>query len=227
MSPARHLDPATVLAYTAGALSPAMAVVAATHLSVCDHCRTQVRDAEQIGGVLIEQQQPTLADQAHRERLREAMFERPGETQAAVPSLAVARLRAQVDASDPDRLPAPLHPYFGSSLRALKWRWMAPGMHCIRSTGATRSELFMLRIAPGKSMPLHSHGRSELTQILSGAYDDVLGHFGPGDVADLDSDVLHQPVTAAGVPCICVAALDAPLRFPGWFARKLQPLVRL
>ena len=104
---------------------------------------------------------------------------------------------------------------------------MAPGVHCIRSEGVGGGNLFMLKIAPGKSMPLHSHGRSELTQILQGAYDDVLGHFGPGDVADLDSDVMHQPVTAAGVPCVCVAALDAPLRFPGWLARKLQPLVGL
>ncbi|PZQ21005.1 MAG: transcriptional regulator, partial [Stenotrophomonas acidaminiphila] len=46
-------------------------------------------------------------------------------------------------------------------------------------------------------------------------------------VADLDSDVEHQPVTVPGTACICVSALDAPLRFPGWFARKLQPLFKL
>ena len=72
-----------------------------------------------------------------------------------------------------------------------------------------------------------AHGEanvSELTQILRGAYDDSLGHFAPGDVADLDSDVEHQPVTTPGVACICVSALDAPLVFSGWFARKLQPL---
>ena len=44
------------------------------------------------------------------------------------------------------------------------------------------------------------------------------------DVADLDPETEHQPVTSPGEPCICVAALDAPLRFPGWFARRLQPL---
>ncbi len=63
--------------------------------------------------------------------------------------------------------------------------------------------------------------------ILRGAYDDALGHFAPGDVADLDDAVEHQPVTAAGVHCICVAATDAPLRFSGWMARTLQPLFRL
>jgi len=104
---------------------------------------------------------------------------------------------------------------------------MAPGVHMIRAARGSGDTLILLRIAPGKSMPLHSHQGTELTQILRGAYDDVLGHFGPGDVADLDNEIEHRPVTAPGAPCICVAALDAPLRFPGWLARKLQPLVGL
>jgi putative transcriptional regulator len=128
---------------------------------------------------------------------------------------------------DDDRLPAPLHPYFGPSYRALKWRWMAPGVHCIRATGTKSGTLLMLKIGPGRSMPVHSHGGTELTQILRGAYHDALGHFAPGDVADLDSDVEHQPVTVPGIACICVSALDAPLRFPGWLARRLQPLFKL
>jgi len=87
--------------------------------------------------------------------------------------------------------------------------------------------LIMLKIAPGKCLPMHSHGSSELTQLLRGAYDDSLGHFAPGDVADLDSQVEHQPVTTPGVACICVSALDAPLVFSGWFARKLQQVFKL
>lgn len=224
MTPRHHLDPATVMAYAAGAMPPELAVIVATHLSVCAHCRHLVRDAERIGGLLVEQQQPSGMDAARRHALRASMLARLDE---AVPALAPATDPEEAAPADPDRLPVPLHPYFGSSLRALKWRWMAPGMHCIRARRSGSGSLFMLKIAPGKSMPLHSHGRSELTQILQGAYDDTLGHFAPGDVADLDSEVLHQPVTSPGVPCICVAALDAPLRFPGWLARKLQPLVGL
>jgi len=126
-----------------------------------------------------------------------------------------------------DALPRPLQPYFGKSWKALRWRWMAPGVHMIRAPRSSGDTLILLRIAPGKSMPVHSHGGSELTQILKGAYDDELGHFGPGDMADLDSDIEHQPVTSPGVPCICVAALDGPLQFRGWLARKLQPMVGL
>jgi putative transcriptional regulator len=223
MTPRHHLDPSTVMAYAAGALPLELGVIVATHLSVCAHCRRQVRDAERIGGLLVEQQQAAAGGDSRRDHLRAAMLERLDEV---VPAQSPTP-RVDADAGDPDRLPAPLHPYFGTSLGALKWRWMAPGVHCIRARRCGRGSLFMLKIAAGKSMPLHSHGRSELTQILQGAYSDALGHFAPGDVADLDSDVLHQPVTVPGVPCICVAALDAPLRFPGWLARKLQPLVGL
>jgi putative transcriptional regulator len=104
---------------------------------------------------------------------------------------------------------------------------MAPGVHCIRAKPSSTGTLLMLKIAPGRSMPLHGHCGTELTQILRGAYADALGHFAAGDVADLDSNIEHQPVTTPGAPCICVSALDAPLRFSGWLAQRLQPIFKI
>ena len=216
MSPRHHLDPATVVSYAAGALSPELAAVAATHLDVCAECRRSVARAEAVGGTLIGQQQPLPTPR--QAQLRADILEQLGPQASSAPP----QLR-EAPVHDPDRLPAPLHPYFGSSYRALKWRWMGPGMHFIRTTGPSGATMLMLRIGPGKRMPVHGHQGSELTQILRGAYDDDLGHFAAGDVADLDADTEHQPVTSAGAACICVSALDAPLRFPGWFARRLQP----
>ena len=51
----------------------------------------------------------------------------------------------------------------------------------------------------------------------------ALGQFAPGDIADLDSGVEHQPVPVPGTASICVSALDAPRRFPGWPSPRLQP----
>ncbi|MEY2149402.1 MULTISPECIES: ChrR family anti-sigma-E factor [Rhodanobacter] len=222
MSPRHHLDEATVVSFAAGALSPEMRAVAATHMEGCAQCRESLAQAEHIGGALLGQQQAAPADAARGARLREAMLALLDAESAAEPPV-----RQEAAPTDPDALPRPLQPYFGRSWRGLRWRWMAPGVHMIRAARGSGDTLILLRIAPGKSMPLHSHQGTELTQILRGAYDDVLGHFGPGDVADLDNEIEHRPVTAPGAPCICVAALDAPLRFPGWLARKLQPLVGL
>ena len=221
MTPKHHLDDTTLLSHSAGSLPPALAVVCATHLACCSQCRDRLLQIDQIGGVLMEQQ-----------------------LGSALPAGARAAMLARLDASaecdessseppvfepdqpeqDPDRLPAPLHPWFGSSMRRLRWRWVAPGLHRIRAQGIDGGDLMLLRVAPGSRLPLHSHQCNELTVVLDGAYSDMLGHFGPGDAADLDEDTLHQPVAATGVPCICVAATDAPLRFPGWIARTLQPL---
>ena len=225
MNPRHHLDEATLVSYAAGAMSGGLRAVAATHLEVCGHCRQQLAFAERIGGFLLSQRQP--ADEGSRQaQLRAQMLARLDATPPTPPRLG-GEDDAPAETNDIDLLPRPLRPYFGSSWRALRWRWTAPGVHMIRAARPTGDNLILLKIAPGKSMPVHSHGGSELTQILKGAYDDELGHFGPGDMADLDGEVEHQPVTSPGVPCICVAALDAPLRFPGWFARKLQPLVGL
>lgn len=223
MNPHHHLDPSTVVSYAAGALATEVAIVAATHLETCAHCRTRVEEAERIGGQLVEQQQPASTAAGRLADLRASMLHRLDEPTP----LAAAPAPRAPPYEDDDRLPTPLHPYFGASYRDLKWRWMAPGVHCIRAAGTKTGTLLMLKIGPGRSMPVHGHGGTELTQILRGAYHDALGHFAPGDVADLDSDVEHQPVTVPGTSCICVSALDAPLRFPGWLARRLQPLFKL
>nr|WP_219627852.1 ChrR family anti-sigma-E factor [Stenotrophomonas maltophilia] len=211
------------MSYAAGALPAPLSIVAGAHLEQCPHCRQRLREAEAIGSVLLEQTQPAVAD-LRREQLRDAMLMRLA---GDAPALALASRPASRERpeADPDHLPASLHPYFGASLSGLRWRWMAPGVHCIRAV--QMPSLIMLKIAPGKCLPMHSHGRSELTQILRGSYNDALGLFAPGDVADLDEDVEHQPVTAPGVPCICVSALDAPLVFSGWLARKIQRFVKL
>lgn len=217
MKPRHHLDDATLLSYSAGALPVALAVVASTHLERCAVCRAGLLDADRIGGVLMQQQYVDAPTENARAAMLASLDAEPA-TEPLAPPVDI------VEEHDPDRLPSALHPWFGNSMRALRWRRVAPGVQRIRATGIGDGDLMLLRVAPGSKLPLHSHGGSELTMILDGAYDDLLGHFGPGDVADLDAGTVHQPVTSPGVPCICVAATDAPLVFSRWMARTLQPL---
>jgi putative transcriptional regulator len=226
MTPRHHLSEATLVSYAAGALSPEMTAVAATHLLDCAHCRRLLTSAESVGGALLERQQLLHAPADRHARLRQDMLSQldrlpPQDTAAEITAPPAGK------PSDPDRLPLPLQPYFGPNWSGLRWKWAAPGLHIVRTATPGPDKLIMLKVAPGRAMPVHSHQGSELTQILRGAYDDALGHFASGDAADLDHDTRHQPVAASGVPCVCVAALDAPLSFPGWLARKLQPLVQL
>lgn len=222
MNPHHHLGHATLLGYASGALPTAFAVVARAHLDVCRECRQNLHLAEDIGGQLLRQQdgEPMPAT------ARESMLARldAGPSPRRIPQQLSRPASPQ---QDPDLLPRALHPYFGERYSHLRWRVIGPGVHVIRATQVRDSDLILLRSAAGRSIPMHTHGKNELTLILQGAYDDGLGHFAPGDVADLDCDIAHQPVTAPGVPCICVAATDAPLQFSGWLARLLQPLFKL
>lgn len=224
MNPRHHLDQASLVGYAAGTFSAGMSAVVATHLEGCAVCRRELAAAERIGGALIAGQRPLVEEPPTY--LREAMLAQLNEP-VATKSISSLEHGDVAQSGDPDELPGPLQRYFGHSWSTLRWRWVAPGVHMIRADRPREDTLILLKIASGKSMPMHSHGGSELTQILQGSYNDKLGHFAPGDVADLDSGVEHQPVTAPGVSCVCVAALDAPLRFRGWLARKLQPLVGL
>ena len=233
MSPAHHPDPSTLLAYSAGALATAFAAVVRAHLDACPRCRAAIRAADGIGGHLLELQEgavlATDARQSLRQRLEAEGRIGPVARSGAVPGPGSANAAAPPphDEASADALPPSLRRYFGQRYADLRWRMIGPGIHYLRAEGVDDGHLMLLRTAPGRSVPMHTHGGNELTLILKGAYQDVLGHFAPGDVADLDSEVEHQPVTLPGVPCICVAATDAPLRFSGWMARMLQPLFKL
>ncbi|MET3650643.1 ChrR family anti-sigma-E factor [Dyella japonica] len=217
MKPHHHLDDSTLIGYSAGALPAAFRVVVSAHLSICQSCRERMLDADAVGGQLVSLQEGASMSAEARNDIMSRLGARP-----APPTAAPVRRGL-----DHDLLPQPLWPYFGETYSDLRWRTIGPGVHHIRSRGVDDGHLMLLRIAAGRSVPMHTHGGNELTMVLQGAYDDSLGHFAPGDVADLDSDVEHQPVTSPGVPCVCVAATDLPLRFSGWLARALQPLFKL
>ena len=89
----------------------------------------------------------------------------------------------------------------------------------------TNASLFLLKIGPGRKIPEHGHGGTEMTLILSGSYSDAMGRFAKGDIADLDEHVEHQPVVDSEEPCICLVATEEPTRFKGIVSRLMQPLV--
>ncbi|PTW54333.1 ChrR-like anti-ECFsigma factor [Breoghania corrubedonensis] len=216
-----HLDQTTLLRYASGDLDEAFSVVVAAHLAMCDECRRELRIAEDIGGRLLEESEmATVSDGAFSRimcRIDEA--EASGETILAAPPIALRGGKQDV--------PSTLQRYIGTRLADISWKTVAPGVrrHKIALSTPTRSALYMLKIEPGKAVPEHGHGGTEMTLILSGAYRDALGRFGPGDLADLDEHVEHQPRVEPGEPCVCLVATEAPTRFKGIFSRLLQPLV--
>ena len=211
MTTRHHPDPSSLMSYAAGSLPESLAMVIACHLSTCEHCQRIVTEAEEVGRSLLEDLEPVSMSDGSRDSMLSLLDSIDPEP---------VRLHTVLETSGD--VPAPLQPVIGANLDKLNWRSLAPGMKQF-ILPVSEGKLRLLKIAPGTSMPLHSHTGSELTLILKGSYSDELGRFCAGDVADLDPEVSHQPMVDTNEDCICLIATDAPLKFSGLIPRLLQP----
>lgn len=215
-----HLDNVTLLRYASGDLDEAFSVIVASHIAMCETCRHAARDAEAIGGNLLDELDQAELSPTTFDILMQKLEQDEN-------SIKIDPQPVSGKGHEAADVPIPLQRLIGSTLENIPWKRVAPGIrrHMIEPDRTSRSSLYMLEIAAGKAVPEHGHGGVEMTLVLSGAYRDQLGLFGPGDIADLDEDVEHQPKVEPGTPCICLVATEKPTRFKGFFSRMLQPLV--
>ncbi|MBE0509956.1 MAG: ChrR family anti-sigma-E factor [Chromatiales bacterium] len=211
-----HLDDSTLLAYAAGSLPQGMALLVACHLHNCPHCRQTLLQAEAVGGALLQALEPAPLDPQALQAVM-ARLDQPDTKRSEAGSVAAAARNSD--------LPVPLQQHLSGDLASLPWRRMGYGMQHIDLKLAGPGTTRLLKIAPGISVPHHTHGGNELTLILRGSYADEIGRFCAGDVADLDDTVQHQPIVDTDQDCICLIATDAPLRFSGLMGRLAQPFI--
>lgn len=211
-----HADDATLMAYAAGAVPESFSLVIAAHLEQCERCRARVAEAEDLGGELL----AGLPEEDLRDDGLAQVWARIAE-RTSVESPVQRRHDAHSD------LPGVLQDYFPDGIEAIRWRTLAPGIrqHQLKGIDSDRGTVRLLSIAPGTTIPHHTHGGCELTLVLKGSFADEIGRFQPGDLADLDSSVHHQPIADTDQACICLIATDQRLKFSGALNRMLQPLV--
>jgi putative transcriptional regulator len=213
-----HLDDATLMAFAAGSMTEALAAVAGAHISVCPRCAARARHMDSIGGALLAAL-PTKA------------LTRPVPTPTAAPVASDAaatsqrRVTTMLAEPSPCGVPAPLARLIGGDLDQIPWRRLGLGVwhHPLPVQGKSGGDLRLLKVGPGRRMPDHGHGGAELTLMLRGAYCDEVGTFRAGDVADLDTEVEHQPIADRETGCICLIASEHPARFKGLLSRLVQP----
>jgi putative transcriptional regulator len=214
VKPTHHLDYSTLLCLAAGTLDEAFTIVAASHVAVCATCRAAVRQAEAVGGGLLEQMSDAEVSEDCRSRTMAAL-------DAVSPQPMAVRAR-------PTQIPLPLARMMQvDDFNGITWKKKAPGvaMFDVKLPAGARGQLRLLRISAGRAMPEHGHGGEEITLVLRGAYRDHMGRFAPGDVADLDEDIEHKPVVEQDQDCICLVATERPTRFKTLAARLIQPFV--
>ncbi|MES9969592.1 MAG: ChrR family anti-sigma-E factor [Candidatus Thiodiazotropha sp.] len=211
-----HPDDATILAYAAGSVTEGFSLVLAAHMENCPHCRRRMAEANALGGELLSELQPVAMSVNGTEDIW-SRIDKASDAEIPEPTIP----------ESVDGVPGILTPYLPGGIDQLPWRSLMPGIrqYVLNGVESGRGSVRLLSIAPGTTIPHHTHLGSELTLVLKGAYTDEIGRFQSGDLADLDDTVDHQPVVVDNEPCICLIATDDRLRFSGVFSRMLQPLI--
>ena len=216
MSIEHHPTDSLLAAYAAGTLDHGQHIAIATHLVSCPQCRAFMRSMEQVGGAVLTNLPPTpMANGALA-----AVEARLNEPERA----AAAEMTLTVPETEVPGLPKFVRRYpFGN------WKWVAPSVHLRRIVlpYASDTRVFLLKSGPGTRMLEHAHTGFEMTCVLSGAFSQGGGHFGPGDFDLGDETVNHEPVVDSGQDCVCLVAMQGNLRLNGLLGRIMQPFVRL
>lgn len=217
--PAYHPGPELLMDYASGALPEPVALLVASHVSLCPACQAEVERLEALGGALFDSLDgDALGDDALDRAL--ARLELPESLEAAH---AAEKTRS---AGDP-RVPRPLRDYLGGGLDDLAWKTRGGVAEAALLPDHPGLKTRLLRIKAGTALPQHTHEGREYTLLLAGGFSDASGHYLRGDVAVCDDSVDHRPVADEGEDCLCLAVTDAPLRLTGPFGRYINFLTRL
>jgi len=204
----------TLLAhYARGALSAPLHVLVASHLELRPESRRFVGALEGVVASAIVQEDPVhISD---RDARLAAIFAAEAESETPV------RARSACSGISGD-VPHPLARYLGQSLTEVPWRSLLPGVKEYRIEDNEEGEAVLYWIKGGRKMPFHTHEGSEYTLVLKGAFSDLNGHYGRGDIAIADADVDHRPIADPDADCFCFAVTDAPLKLTGPIGRIVQ-----
>jgi putative transcriptional regulator len=210
-----HHHPADhhLLALASGQMDSGRGFVVSAHVETCRVCQRRLQEFLAVGGEVLQASEPVnVSADAFAQTLRRI--------DAGLPA-AAAITATPTPVGFPRECVTLLPSRLLQGCTGQPWRWIGPGMRysAIEIPHAAQSNVFLLKIAPGRTMPRHSHGGCEFTQILSGSFNDGRARFDAGDFDETDPHVTHQPVVTDEGECICLAYLDAPLRFESWVAR--------
>jgi putative transcriptional regulator len=214
VSPRHHPPQAVLIDLAAGTLEAGQRLVVSAHLGACEACRHHAALAEAVGGAVMAALNPTpMSPDALALAL--ARIERPSPPVAATPS------------HRPDWLPQGIIVPPEVALAATRRRrWVAPGVWVAPVIGGPRGRRsYLLRVAAGMAVPLHSHRGEEMVCVLKGAYADDDAVYGEGDFALNDESKIHRPRITDESECVCLIAVQGDLIARDWIGRLFQPFV--
>jgi putative transcriptional regulator len=202
-----------LLDYAAGALAAGPALAVALHVALDPVARRTVERLGVLGGALMEGEGEVPFDEA---LLQSTLARLEGVGVEPRPAPYVPRRGFEW-------VPAPLAPHLGPEPG---WKRVFGGFEEMRLSLPGEHRVSLLRLEPGRGLPMHRHVGEEFTVVLQGGYTDSTGNYGVGDFAVGPGPEQHEPIADPGEPCIALIVIEKPIVLTGPFGRFLNPLVR-
>jgi putative transcriptional regulator len=195
--------------YVAGTLPAPVNMAVGAHLELKKDNRAFVESLETLAGEAVDTMPGAAV--SNREKRLDDIFS----SQAAPEPVALER----------GLIPMALAVLVPHEIDSIPWRSKMPGYKECALGVIDGCEVNLLWIRAGRKMPAHTHEGSEITLVLDGAFSDLRGRYGRGDIALADEDIDHSPVAENDRPCICLAITDAPLRLTGSYRQFFSEFI--
>ena len=202
--------------HAAGNLPLAQAACVSVHMNYCQQCQRAVGKLQDLGAVLFDGLQGEPVGDVQLNAVLARLDEEAPLSYATAPAWAAGRT------------PAILQRLMSGDFTDLVWKKITRSLNIsYLKTGDTDYEFALYHIKAGGRIPEHTHRGSEMTLVLEGGFSDSEGSYHQGDFILRRPTDVHAPTALQSEDCICLAVLDAPLKFTGWKYRWLNPFLQL
>lgn len=206
-----HPSDQLLLEHASGLVPSALGMLVACHVEDCEACSAKYRKLESVVAELVIEGEADAVDESLLTSIlgsldEERIYEKP-----------IAPVEG---------IPRPLWRLLPEGLSSVQWKGFFNSVKTSDlETGDKHFTTRFYKIKAGSQLPMHSHRGSEYTLVLKGSFSDGLGTYRAGDFVEATTETEHKPVAGAEEDCICLAVMDAPIKFNGWKGVVLNPLM--
>lgn len=219
---------ALLMDHASGCLPEPMAVLMSTHVAINREARDKYEAFSDLGGALLADMDPEQLSVDALEKTLHALDLPADDAVVTEKNGTAVHQDNGFDTETIEKVPSVLRAYLPASLDKLKWRRLGGGvMEYALPMKVKGYKASLLSIAPGKSIPSHTHKGREYTVVLDGAYDDNGLQVQAGDFVCNDSEDTHRPLADPDHGCLCFAVINAPLKFNGPFGWMVNPFLKV
>lgn len=213
--PNLHPDFELLTEYTSGSLPLAQAACVSIHVQNCEHCQRLSGQLTDVGAALFEELDPLPVG----DTLLNSVLARLDDD---------APLEYAKVAQDRNSTPGIIQRLMKGDFSDLTWKNIGSALRISHlTTGDPAHEFALYHIKAGGRIPHHTHRGTEMTLILEGGFSDADGSYHAGDFLIRRPGDTHSPTALQSEDCICLAVLDAPLKFTDWRFRWMNPFLKL